>query len=87
MRCRIVLSKRARRQILKLPAGVDRRVEDAIDDLAQDPRPQGVKKLKAGDELYRLRVGSYRILYHIEDKRLVVLVVKAVDRRDVYRGG
>jgi len=86
MAYKVVLSKRAKRQMLKLPPGIDRRIEDAIDSLAEDPRPEGARKLQGVDDLYRLRVGSYRIIYQIQDKKLVVLIVKVGDRRDVYRG-
>ena len=86
MAYKVVLSKRARRQVLKLPPGVDRRIEDAIDSLAEAPRPEGAKKLQGVDDLYRLRVGSFRIIYQIQDRKLVVLIVKVGNRRDVYRG-
>ena len=52
--------------------------------LADDPRPLGSKKL-SGQERYRLRQGDYRILYEIEDDKLIVCVVKVRHRRDVYR--
>ncbi len=51
--------------------------------LADNPRPVGSQKL-AGQEKYRLRQGDYRILYSIEDDRLVVIVVKVGHRREVY---
>jgi mRNA interferase RelE/StbE len=55
-----------------------------IRSLADDPRPAGCEKL-SGSERYRVRQGVYRIVYEIEDHRLVVLVVKVGHRRDVYR--
>ena len=51
--------------------------------LADDPRPMGCQKL-AGDEKYRLRQGTYRIIYSIEDDRLTVIAVKVGHRREVY---
>jgi len=57
-----------------------------IDSLAENPRPQGIKKLAGEDDLFRLRVGDYRIIYQIQEKRLVVLVVGVGHRADVYRG-
>jgi mRNA interferase RelE/StbE len=56
----------------------------AIDELANDPRPAGAKRL-AGQEAWRLRVGEYRVVYCIEDKQLVVGVVRTAHRREVYR--
>jgi len=57
-----------------------------IDSLAENPRPQGIKKLAGEEDLFRLRVGDYRIIYQIQEKRLVVLVVGVGHRADVYRG-
>lgn len=60
------------------------RILRRISRLADEPRPPGCKKL-SGQERYRLRQGNFRILYEIEDDRLIVTVVKIGDRRDVYR--
>ena len=56
-----------------------------IGDLADDPRPPTARKL-SGHDKYRIRLGSYRIVYSIEDDELVVVVVKVGHRKDVYRG-
>ncbi len=55
-----------------------------IQGLADNPRPISSKML-TNEELYRIRIGNYRILYEIYDDRLVVLVVKAGHRKDVYK--
>jgi len=75
----------ARRQFLKLSKPVQKRLAPHIDALETDPRPPGVKKLQGGPDLYRIRVGNWRIVYAIRDKDLLVLVVRIADRRDVYR--
>jgi mRNA interferase RelE/StbE len=49
------------------------------------PRPEGVKKLEGEKDLYRLRVGDYRIIYTIRDRELIVLVLKVGHRREVCR--
>jgi mRNA interferase RelE/StbE len=76
----------ARRDLKRISGETLRRIEAAIDGLADNPRPPGVKKL-AGDseDLYRIRVGDYRVVYQIQDDRLIVLVVRVGHRRDVYR--
>lgn len=56
-----------------------------IEDLATDPRPNGSKKL-SGHDRYRIRQGVYRIVYAVEDDKLVVYIVKVGHRKDVYRG-
>ena len=55
-----------------------------IQSLADDPRPPGCQKL-SGAEKYRVRQGNYRIVYSIEDDRLLVLVVRLGHRKNVYR--
>jgi mRNA interferase RelE/StbE len=61
------------------------RVNAAILALSEDPYPPGSKKLQGEEDLYRVRVGDYRVLYRVEDERLVVLVVNIGHRRDIYR--
>ena len=85
MRYSIEVTPRARRDMLKLPGHVSRRVEDAISALAHDPRPAGARKLTGQGDLYRVRVGDFRVIYAIQDDVLLVLVVKVGHRRDVYR--
>ncbi|WP_338074530.1 type II toxin-antitoxin system RelE/ParE family toxin [Kineosphaera limosa] len=57
---------------------------NAIDELGQEPRPKGCRKL-TGEEAWRVRIGSFRVIYEIADARLTVTVVRAGHRRDVYR--
>ncbi|MGO9273243.1 MAG: type II toxin-antitoxin system RelE family toxin [Terriglobia bacterium] len=76
----------ALRNLATLPKSDQKRVIERIDGLATDPRPSGAKALQGQHGLYRLRSGNYRIIYRIEDDRLLVLVIKIGHRRDVYRG-
>ena len=82
---RIELSKPAVRQFEKLSKAVQTRLKPRIDALTRDPCPQGVKKLVGENELYRLRVGDYRIIYQIQDKILLILVLRVGNRNEVYR--
>ena len=61
------------------------RLREAIDGLAESPRPPGSVKLQGEGELYRVRAGDYRIVYQIQDAELVVLVVQIGHRREIYR--
>ncbi len=56
-----------------------------IESLATEPRPNGVRKLTGTQDLYRVRVADYRIVYRIEDDRLVIEVVRVAHRKEVYR--
>ena len=75
----------ARRELRKLPREVQLKLNQRIDSLSLDPRPRGSKKLKGGDELWRIRMGDYRVVYEVRDKVLLVLVVRVAHRREVYR--
>ena len=75
----------ARRQFFKLEASIQRRIGQAIDALAENPRPPGSKKIKVPEDLWRIRVGDYRIVYQIHDRELVVVIVAIGHRSDIYR--
>jgi mRNA interferase RelE/StbE len=62
------------------------RLARAIDSLAKHPRPAGCTKLTGADNAYRIRVGDYRIVYQIEDRVLIVFIIRIAHRKDVYRG-
>jgi mRNA interferase RelE/StbE len=85
MTYQVVVPKTVRKQIDALPADMFDRAEEVIRDLAEDPRPDGVVKMKGSDQTYRIRIGNYRIVYEIYDKRLVVLILQCKHRREVYR--
>ena len=76
---------RAQRDIRALSQSLQERIIAAIRGLANEPRPRGYQKLAGAGDQYRIRVGDYRIIYEIHDGRLVVEVVAAGHRRDVYR--
>ena len=61
------------------------RLREALNALEANPRPVNCVKLQGQDELYRVRVGDYRIIYQIQDQRLIVLVVQIGHRRQIYR--
>jgi mRNA interferase RelE/StbE len=82
----VLISSAASKAIAKLPKNVRVRVDRAILALGDNPRPHGCTKLAGTDNGWRVRVNDWRILYTIEDDRLVVLVVEVGHRREVYRG-
>lgn len=81
----ILLAPPAERQLKALAEATQKRIITRLKALQRNPRPQGVKKLAGEGNLYRIRDGSYRIIYTIQDKELIVLVVKIGDRKEVYR--
>ena len=74
----------ARRSLAQLPNRDYRRVTEAIAVLRNTPRPPGCVKL-TGSDLWRIRVGDYRVIYEINDTARIVTVVDVGHRRDVYR--
>ena len=76
--------RRAQKEIARLPKDSYNQVRDRIRALADDPRPRGCRKL-SGREGWRLRVGTYRVLYEIDDEGDKVTVLHVGHRRDVYR--
>ncbi len=86
MAYRIEFAPKAQRQFRDLEKSLQVRLGRRIESLGENPRPQGIKKLAGEEDLYRLRVGDYRILYQIQEKRLIVLVVGVGHRSQIYRG-
>ncbi|NBC30624.1 MAG: type II toxin-antitoxin system RelE/ParE family toxin [Spirochaetes bacterium] len=80
----IEILRAAQKQLAKVEQGLQQRIIDAIRNLAVDPRPSGCTKL-SGRPAWRIRVGSYRVIYEVHDDRLLVLVVSIGHRREVYR--
>ena len=83
---RVQITDPALKQLGKLSRAQRDRIRRRIRALADEPRPRGSIKLEGEDDLYRIRVGQYRVIYAIQDAELVVLVVRVGHRRDVYRG-
>lgn len=85
MTYKIIVQLRARRAFLALDKPIRKRVREAIDALATNPRPSGAKALTGMPGVLRVRVGDYQILYEVRDDQLVVLVIDVGHRREVYR--
>ena len=83
-RYRVVVRKSVSKDLRGIPKNDVLRILAAIESLADDPRPPGTKKLSS-QERYRLRQGKYRILYEIQDDRLIVRVVKVRHRGVAYK--
>ena len=83
---RVLFKTSADRALKKLPENIQRRIVGEVAMLAHNPRPAGVIKLTGAENLWRIRIGVYRVVYEIHDDRLVVLVLRVAHRKDVYRG-
>jgi mRNA interferase RelE/StbE len=81
----VSLAPAAARQMRKFDPQVRRRVQAVIELLATDPRPPSATRLVGGGGEWRVRTGDYRIVYEIEDGRLLVLVLSVGHRREIYQ--
>ena len=85
MKYSVIIKKTAQKQILKLPKSYFEKVRKTILSLETIPRPHGCIKLTGSENIYRIRVGNYRIVYSIEDKLLTIFIFDVDDRKDVYK--
>ncbi len=81
----VVVVKTAKKQLLKLPAFVIKEIYKELKSFETVPFPFGYKKLHGFENLYRIRVGQYRIIYSVENNILTITVIKIAHRKDVYR--
>ena len=81
----IIFERQAERMLRRLPTDLLYRIDQAVMGLAQDPRPPGCKKLRGYQDLYRLRVEDWRIIYAVRDARLIVLILEIAPRGEAYR--
>lgn len=81
----VLVSRRAQKDLRKLPRPILDRIAGRLRQLGDDPYPEGRKKLKGqrGD-YWRIRVGEYRVIYEVDQGRLTVLVLRALDRKEAY---
>lgn len=85
MTYQVIVKPSPAKVIRKLDRTTQRRLIRLLERLADFPRPEGVVKMQGDDNLWRARIGDYRVIYEIHDDRLVVLVLRVGHRRDVYR--
>lgn len=81
----VEVSRTAEKQLRKLARDDQERVVRRVLLLAEDPFPPGTRKLTGYDDVYRVRVGRYRILYSVSRRRLVIVILKIGHRKDARR--
>ena len=85
MRYTIEFTASALREFRALERQIQRRISAKIEALRTDPFPPGVGKYQGEADHWRIRVGDYRIIYRIEKLRVVIVIVRIGNRREVYR--
>lgn len=84
-RYEIEISRTAETQLKRLERRDQERVVRAILGLATDPFPRGSRKLSGYDDVFRIRVGRFRVIYSVSGRTLIVIILKIGHRKDVYR--
>jgi mRNA interferase RelE/StbE len=80
----IEITRFAEECLKKLSTEDRSRVVSAILSLAENPLPRGARKLQGYEDVFRIRVGSFRVLYSVENTRLIILILKIGHRRNIY---
>ena len=81
----VELTKSAEKELRRIDGRYIPRIFAAVESLAEEPRPTGCKKLSGSDHTYRIRIGTYRVIYDIQESCLLVLVIKIGHRKDAYQ--
>ncbi|HLE50078.1 MAG TPA: type II toxin-antitoxin system RelE/ParE family toxin [Patescibacteria group bacterium] len=81
---RLTITKKAEKELDKLPNSVAKNISEKILLLSKNPFPTNSKKL-SGQDNYRLRVGSYRVIYSLDPKAVTVTILRVADKKTVYR--
>jgi mRNA interferase RelE/StbE len=81
----VTFARSARRELEALDSPIVARIITRIESLAGQPRPAGSRKLHGAQDLWRIRVGDYRVVYAVDDRKHTVDVVRVRHRRDAYR--
>jgi mRNA interferase RelE/StbE len=80
----IQIKRNAQKVLAKIPERHQKNIINAIYQLADLPLPNGCKKL-TGKEAWRIRIGDYRVIYEIENKQLMILVIEIGHRKEIYK--
>jgi mRNA interferase RelE/StbE len=81
----IIFKPAAQRDLKKLSPKIQKRILSEIIGLSENPRFQGVEKLAGYEDLFRLRVGDFRVIFEVHEAEVLVLIVRIGDRKEIYR--
>lgn len=84
---KVEFTRSAKKEFDRIPSDIQNKVVEALSILSQNPFSEflKIKKLKGADELYRIRLGDYRLVYEVRRHILVIIVIKIGHRKDIYR--
>jgi mRNA interferase RelE/StbE len=73
------------KEFKNLPSNIQKRIEEVLEKMIENPRISGVIKLRGDDKLYRIRVGDYRLVFEIDDSEKLIKITRIRHRQDVYK--
>lgn len=82
---KLIITKRAQKDLESLDKTTQKRIAEKLDQMLVYPLPVDLKKLKGYENLWRLRVGDYRIILEIREQEITVYALRVMHRREVYR--
>lgn len=82
---KIKWKKSAYKELRNIPDKHIPKIIDSVEKLSVNPFPSGVKKLSGSEKTFRIRVGDYRIIYEIEQQKLIIQIIRVRHRKDVYK--
>ncbi len=85
MKYTVEVTPKARKSLQKIDPVFAKKIRDRLRSLEENPHPHDCQKLEGLDNVYRTRVGRYRIVYEINEKKVFIVVVNIDHRKDVYR--
>ncbi|MCX6351003.1 MAG: type II toxin-antitoxin system RelE/ParE family toxin [Bacteroidetes bacterium] len=85
MKYTLFFVKSAQKQLTNIPEPYRSKILQKIEGLAENPRPHGTEKLVNRENDYRIRIGVYRVIYSIFDKKLIIEIIDIDHRKQVYR--
>lgn len=81
----IIFARSARRELERLHINLIARILPRIEALANNPYPRGCQKVRGTDNLWRIRVGDYRVIYEVDKVKQIVDITAVRHRREAYR--
>ncbi len=81
----IVITRAAKSELRRVHSQYRQRIADAIDALAEDPRPDGFRMVQGEENTYRIRIGTYRVLYEVHEQEVIVKIVRVSPRGQAYQ--
>ena len=78
-------TRSARKELSRLDKITIARILPQIEALASNPHPTGCRKIQGADDLWRIRIGDYRVIYRILEQALIIEIIAVRHRRDAYR--